>query len=89
MGTYAGGDRVTFDIRMRLPLVTGTYAAYAGVRRMRDNVELATAGPLTFFLSGRSMAVGVADLQASFTRQRPVNSAPSATVGQQYQQYQQ
>jgi ABC-type polysaccharide/polyol phosphate transport system ATPase subunit len=67
LGTYAAGDRATFDIRMPLPLVTGSYAAYTGVRRMQDNVELAAAGPLTFYVSGRTMAVGVTDLRASFT----------------------
>lgn len=73
-GTYASGatrsfeagEEATWEARLRLPLVTGTYTAFWGVQFGKEPEHSVGAGPRTFYLSGRPMVKGYVDLEATF-----------------------
>lgn len=66
MRPFAAGEETRCDVRFRAALTTGTYVAHAVVR-WGDGVDEATHSDLmTFFVSGRPLVYGLADLTASF-----------------------
>lgn len=72
------GDVTNYDVRLRLALGNGSYRASAGLRRREaeGGVMLAEALPTQFFVSGRRLASGIADLRAEFERSSSVESLP-------------
>jgi ABC-type polysaccharide/polyol phosphate transport system ATPase subunit len=60
------GREVTCDVRFRSTLPTGTYSLRGGVRWGGDADAIAHSGLITFFVSGRHLVFGVADLEATF-----------------------
>lgn len=65
--TFAAGEEVAWDARIRLPLATGTYSVVWGVRWGKEREEVVGAGPQTFYVSGEGLATGVVDLDAAFS----------------------
>ena len=64
-GRVEAGQALSCDIVVRSPLVTGSYSAIAGVHD-GDLTQLDSTRPLLFYVSGRPMVRGVADLRATF-----------------------
>jgi ABC-type polysaccharide/polyol phosphate transport system ATPase subunit len=63
------GEKVSFDITVRADLATGGFTASSSVHRRRGegSVLLARAEPLQFFVSGRGLVSGLADLGGKFS----------------------
>jgi hypothetical protein len=63
------GERATFDVTVRASLAQGGFTASASVHRRRGDgsILLARAEPLQFFVSGRGMVSGIADLGGEFS----------------------
>lgn len=66
------GETASFDIRARLTLAAGGFMASSSVHRMTEDGSrlLSRAEPVQFFVTGRGMARGLADLEASFALER-------------------
>ncbi|HEX4655672.1 MAG TPA: ABC transporter ATP-binding protein [Mycobacteriales bacterium] len=66
------GESATIDIKMRMSLAPGGFTASSSVHRAQGegSVLLARAEPVQFFVSGRGMASGVADLGGQFSLER-------------------
>jgi lipopolysaccharide transport system ATP-binding protein len=60
------GETIVCDIGFRSTLTTGTYSLHGGVRYADDADAVTQSGLLTFFVSGRHLVYGVADLEATF-----------------------
>ena len=61
------GTRLRFDVRLRVALPTGSYTVETSVGlEPRQGTVYAVPPPLTFFVSGRPMVRGSADLRAVF-----------------------
>jgi ABC-type polysaccharide/polyol phosphate transport system ATPase subunit len=63
------GERVTFDVAIRADLATGGFSASSSMHRAvgKDSVRLARAEPLQFFVTGRGLVSGLADLGGKFS----------------------
>jgi ABC-type polysaccharide/polyol phosphate transport system ATPase subunit len=71
VGTVRAGERAVFSVAVDMDLVTGSYRATVGLTDPEDlQVRLGSSRPLNFYVSGRSMARGVADLEAEFRLRR-------------------
>lgn len=66
-GRFGPGERTTFRTRMRPDLATGSFRAGLGVLDAGASETLAVARPTHFYVHGRNMVRGVADLAASFS----------------------
>jgi ABC-2 type transport system ATP-binding protein len=66
------GESATVDIKVRLALAVGGFTASSSVHRTQGegSVLLARAEPIQFFVSGRGMASGLADLEGAFSLER-------------------
>jgi ABC-type polysaccharide/polyol phosphate transport system ATPase subunit len=65
--SYQAGERARFEARIRATLPTGTYKARCAVRwKVGEEVDRA-ARYVTFFVSGRPLVKGLADLEAAFS----------------------
>ena len=66
------GESATVDIKTRLALAAGGFTASSSVHRMNGegSVLLARAEPVQFFVTGRGMASGLADLGGEFSLER-------------------
>ncbi|HWB66808.1 MAG TPA: ABC transporter ATP-binding protein [Mycobacteriales bacterium] len=66
----AAGERASYDLTARLPLPSGSYLATASLHSARgaESVLLARAVPVTFYVSGRDLVSGVADLGGRFSQ---------------------
>jgi ABC-2 type transport system ATP-binding protein len=71
MPALPAGEPTSVDIELAPSLVTGSYTVRVGVHRGDADgdalARLAVSQPVTFYVAGRHRAMGVADLQASFT----------------------
>lgn len=65
--TFAAGEEVAWDARVRLPLATGTYSVVWGVRWGKEPGDYVGAGPHSFYVSGGQRAKGIIDLAAAFS----------------------
>ena len=63
----AAGEEVVFDALLSADLVTGSYEARAMVAWGESADERMGSRPISFFVSGRPLVQGVADLRADFT----------------------
>jgi ABC-type polysaccharide/polyol phosphate transport system ATPase subunit len=64
-GTFAAGRTATFHVRLTPRLASGSYVAAAGVRG-HDGTDLhRRVDPVLFFVAGRDLVSGVADLGGS------------------------
>jgi len=72
------GETVVCDITFRSSLTTGTYSMHGGVRYGEDPDEVMHTGLLTFYVTGRNLVFGVADLEANFDvkEARPQTAEP-------------
>jgi ABC-2 type transport system ATP-binding protein len=69
-GTFQAGEEMTFRMRLRPRLASGSYTAAAGVRG-HDGTDLhRRVDPLLFYVSGRELVSGVADLQGELDLDR-------------------
>ena len=66
LGSYAAGDRIDCDVRVRLALATGSYTFDVALLAADRLTVHATARPITVFVEGRHSVSGVADLDARF-----------------------
>jgi hypothetical protein len=85
---YDAGDRVSCDIRFKAKVPTGTYSAQASVSYGPGPDTARRSQMILFYVDGRSLLFGVADLAAAFdvsaasdgkgmsTRLEPGGSAP-------------
>jgi ABC-type polysaccharide/polyol phosphate transport system ATPase subunit len=64
--SYAAGERARFEVKIRTALPTGSYKVRSAVRWMEGDTPDRIARYLTFFVSGRPLVKGLADLNASF-----------------------
>jgi hypothetical protein len=66
------GESATIDIKLRLALAPGGFTASSSVHRAagEGSLLLARAEPVQFFVTGRGMASGLADLGGQFTLER-------------------
>ena len=76
-GRFQAGERAVCDIKVGLSLTTGSYSAGASVAD-RDLAELASSKPRLFYVSGRRMVKGVADLHGTFTVTSQPNDAAAS-----------
>jgi ABC-type polysaccharide/polyol phosphate transport system ATPase subunit len=69
--SVAAGARVSYRVRLRLPLTTGTYSLRAGLHRVVDQyfatAQLHETKPMPFFVSGRTGMGGLVDLAGDFS----------------------
>ncbi|MEX2558072.1 MAG: ABC transporter ATP-binding protein [Actinomycetota bacterium] len=64
--SYAAGERARFEAKIRVTLPTGSYKARSAVRwELGEEIDRA-ARYLSFFVSGRPLVKGLADLDAAF-----------------------
>ncbi|MGH2784719.1 MAG: ABC transporter ATP-binding protein [Actinomycetota bacterium] len=64
---FEGGERARFDVTMRTTLPSGSYQARCGVHwRLGEKVHRISRD-ISFFVSGRPMVKGLADLNASMS----------------------
>jgi ABC-2 type transport system ATP-binding protein len=68
-GTFAPGQRFTAEVRMRAPLNTGSYTLMVTLRSASLDMLYDRNGPRTFYVAGRRMVTGIADMQAQFSLQ--------------------
>jgi hypothetical protein len=68
--SLAAGDVATYETRLALTLPTGGYYATASLHTAEGGhtVVLGRAVPVSFYVSGRGLASGVADLGGTFHR---------------------
>lgn len=67
IGSFDAGTTATLDVRLRLPLVGGSYSAQLGMSTAQNQAPLAKpTRPLLFYVAPTSMAAGVVDLDAAF-----------------------
>lgn len=80
-GTYLADSTCTLDLRIRLPLTTGSYTAQIGVGAAYNAATIATPPrPILFYVSGSS-AHGIVDLKGKFeTRGGVDRPVPSSDV---------
>jgi ABC-2 type transport system ATP-binding protein len=66
----AAGEPATYEMRLNLRLPSGGFYATASLHSAvgANSVQLARAVPVTFYVSGRGLASGVADLGGTFHR---------------------
>ena len=69
----AAGETVTFEVRLAAELVTGSYEARAVVAWGEEADERMGSRPVPFFVSGRPLVQGVADLHADFRIDAPID----------------
>jgi ABC-type polysaccharide/polyol phosphate transport system ATPase subunit/ABC-type polysaccharide/polyol phosphate export permease len=70
LGTFPAGEHIVLDIRVELPLVTGTYSVSAGLHTL-DGTTFDESPSQHFYVAGRNRLLhGVADLAASFELHR-------------------
>jgi ABC-type polysaccharide/polyol phosphate transport system ATPase subunit len=82
LGSFRAGERVTFEIPLDLRLVTGSYSARIGFTDPTDMVtRLGRARPFEFFVTGRRLVSGVADLEADFVVQRDHEPGGAVSAG--------
>ncbi len=65
-GSFAAGDEATCRIRFPAHLTTGSYTARVGVLWDEKNRRTVNSRPVLFYVSGRPLVNGVADLHAAF-----------------------
>jgi len=70
-GHFAAGESMRFDVRLNCRLITGSYQAIVGIR-VADEGWQAVPPMLDFFVSGKPLVKGVADLDASIEITRGV-----------------
>ena len=63
----AAGEEVVFEARASAALTTGSYEASAVIAWDEGPDQRMDSRPVSFFVSGRRLVMGVADLQAEFT----------------------
>lgn len=80
-GSFASGQRARCDIRLPARLTTGSYLARAWVGRGEENEIYARARPILFFVGGRPMVRGIADLNGSFDVTRIAEDTPARVRG--------
>jgi ABC-2 type transport system ATP-binding protein len=71
VGSFEPGDHVVFAMPVEAALVTGSYRAMLGVTDPANlGAKLGRGRPISFYVSGRPMVHGVADLGTTFTARR-------------------
>ena len=73
----SAGEVVTFEASLDLPLVTGSYEARGVVAWGEGPDENMNSRPVSFFVSGRDLVEGIADLRAQFRVQGVASVAPT------------
>jgi homopolymeric O-antigen transport system ATP-binding protein len=63
---FSAGEQIRCDIGFRVALTTGTYSIHGAVRWGEGEESLTNSPRLLFFVDGRRLVFGVADLDASF-----------------------
>jgi ABC-type polysaccharide/polyol phosphate transport system ATPase subunit len=78
-GRFQAGDRIVFRTSMQPDLATGSFRAALAVLDSDAQRTLSVARPTHFYLHGRNMVRGVADLGATFTvEERTAHPEPAS-----------
>jgi hypothetical protein len=74
-GSFQTGETVECEIRFPVALATGSYSAIVGIHWEDEETGRLESAPLSFYVSGRMLVTGIADLGASFNiRSRTVSN---------------
>ena len=72
------GEAATYEVRFPAAFPTGSYRAELNLLRLEENrnrVGIARGPGVSFYISGRPMVGGIADLQASFVHGEPAQTS--------------
>jgi ABC-type polysaccharide/polyol phosphate transport system ATPase subunit len=64
--SFAAGEKASCRIRFPAKLTTGSYTVRLGILWDEKNRRMVNSRPILFYVSGRPLVTGVADLQADF-----------------------
>lgn len=80
LGAVSSGHEMTCDIRFRAQLPTGTYRVFVQLERPDMRTALCIGPTCSFFVTGRQVVRGHADLEATFLRQQLFDSSARQQV---------
>jgi len=78
---FSAGETATFGIRLRLPLVTGSYTARAWITQGEMEGARSSTRTLSFFVSGRPLVKGIADLKGAFEIEESLTGGAASDEG--------
>jgi hypothetical protein len=83
LGRFRGGDHAFVDVRVKLPLVTGSYNVSVGVQLLDATVFDEHPGRMFYVTGRRRMLHGFADLAATFELHRGTAESSSAPADEE------